>query len=177
MAAKEVVLAEKPLISEETDLLEPSLLDQLCCHIGTLASVYHKPPSTFVEAMQPLKKTIAKTTIGYSMVIIIYNADHIYFSDSGVEPNLLNNSSHQSSNTQQQPTVIPSQDSLIADLLSLDLTPQASSNNTQSMMMHQAYQPAPISSGLDELLGLGSDGLVRFSRFILYWCTFFSWAI
>jgi hypothetical protein len=28
-AAKEVVLAEKPLISEETDLLEPSLLNQL----------------------------------------------------------------------------------------------------------------------------------------------------
>uniref|UniRef100_A0A915AYY7 AP complex subunit beta n=1 Tax=Parascaris univalens TaxID=6257 RepID=A0A915AYY7_PARUN len=39
-AAKEVVLAEKPLISEETDLLEPSLLDQLVCHIGSLASVY-----------------------------------------------------------------------------------------------------------------------------------------
>ena len=27
-AAKEVVLAEKPLISEETDLLEPTLLDE-----------------------------------------------------------------------------------------------------------------------------------------------------
>ncbi|KAH8039051.1 hypothetical protein HPB51_004976 [Rhipicephalus microplus] len=48
-AAKEVVLAEKPLISEETDLLEPSLLDELICHIGSLASVYHKPPSAFVE--------------------------------------------------------------------------------------------------------------------------------
>jgi vesicle coat complex subunit len=48
-AAKEVVLAEKPLISEETDLLEPTLLDELICHIGTLASVYHKPPNAFVE--------------------------------------------------------------------------------------------------------------------------------
>ena len=38
-AAKEVVLAEKPLISEETDLLEPTLLDELICHIGSLASV------------------------------------------------------------------------------------------------------------------------------------------
>lgn len=27
--SRQVVLAEKPLISEETDLLEPSLLDQL----------------------------------------------------------------------------------------------------------------------------------------------------
>lgn len=49
VAAKEVVLAEKPLISEETDLIEPTLLDELICYIGTLASVYHKPPSAFVE--------------------------------------------------------------------------------------------------------------------------------
>lgn len=48
-AAKAVVLAEKPLISEETDLLEPSLLDELLCHISSLASVYHKPPTTFIE--------------------------------------------------------------------------------------------------------------------------------
>jgi len=44
-----VVLAEKPLISEETDLIEPTLLDELICHISSLASVYHKPPSAFVE--------------------------------------------------------------------------------------------------------------------------------
>ena len=48
-AAKEVVLAEKPLISEETDLLEPTLLDELIAHIGSLASVYHKPPAAFIE--------------------------------------------------------------------------------------------------------------------------------
>jgi AP-1 complex subunit beta-1 len=48
-AAKEVVLAEKPLISEETDLLEPALLNELICHVGSLASIYHKPPSAFVE--------------------------------------------------------------------------------------------------------------------------------
>ena len=48
-AAKEVVLAEKPLISEETDCIEPTLLNELICNIGTLASVYHKPASTFVD--------------------------------------------------------------------------------------------------------------------------------
>ena len=57
-AAKEVVLAEKPLISEETDLLEPTLLDELICHIGTLASVYHKPPNAFVEGRYGLKKNL-----------------------------------------------------------------------------------------------------------------------
>uniref|UniRef100_A0A0N5BAM1 AP complex subunit beta n=1 Tax=Strongyloides papillosus TaxID=174720 RepID=A0A0N5BAM1_STREA len=47
--AKEVVLASKPLISDERDSLEPFLLDQLINHIGTLASVYHKPPSSFTK--------------------------------------------------------------------------------------------------------------------------------
>ena len=46
---QDVVLAEKPLISEETDLIEPTLLDELICHIASLASVYHKPPSSFIE--------------------------------------------------------------------------------------------------------------------------------
>jgi len=52
-AAKAVVLCEKPLISEQTDLLEPSLLDELICHISSLASVFHKPPSNFVEGRVP----------------------------------------------------------------------------------------------------------------------------
>lgn len=51
-AAKDVVLAEKPLISEETDLLEPTLLNELICHVGSLASIYHKPPSAFVEGRE-----------------------------------------------------------------------------------------------------------------------------
>merc|ERR1719394_590062 len=57
-AAKAVVLAEKPLISEETDLLEPTLLDELICHISSLASVYHKPPSAFVEGNVGLKRML-----------------------------------------------------------------------------------------------------------------------
>ena len=45
----QVFLAEKPLISEETDLIEPTLLDVFICHHSSLAFVYHKPPSAFVE--------------------------------------------------------------------------------------------------------------------------------
>lgn len=58
-AAKEVVLAEKPLISDETDLIESSLLDELINHIASLASVYHRPPNAFVTG----KKSIRKTTL------------------------------------------------------------------------------------------------------------------
>lgn len=57
-AAKAVVLCDKPLISEETDLLEPSLLDELLSHLASLASVYHKPPSSFVEVRVPGRRVI-----------------------------------------------------------------------------------------------------------------------
>ena len=59
----QVVLAEKPLISEETDLIEPTLLDELIGHISSLASVYHKPPSAFVEGRVPVRKiTMSRDT-------------------------------------------------------------------------------------------------------------------
>ncbi|VDL76382.1 unnamed protein product [Nippostrongylus brasiliensis] len=131
-AAKQVVLAEKPLISEETDLLEPSLLDQLVCHIGSLASVYHKPPSSFVDsARQPLRAGTGCTN-GQSSIDV----------NSGAVPGVVRNAA---------PTVIPSQDTLIADLLSLDMsTPMGAQMGTMS-----TYPPMSTSGGLDDLLGLG----------------------
>eukprot|EP00753_Platysulcus_tardus_P016269 PLAT5568.3.p2 GENE.PLAT5568.3~~PLAT5568.3.p2 ORF type:complete len:938 (+),score=612.81 PLAT5568.3:117-2930(+) len=47
-AARAVVLSEKPVIRDDTFSLEPSLLDSLIGHISMLASVYHKPPESFV---------------------------------------------------------------------------------------------------------------------------------
>ncbi|KAI1728991.1 non-SMC mitotic condensation complex subunit 1 domain-containing protein [Ditylenchus destructor] len=124
-AAKEVVLAEKPLISEETDLLEPSLLSQLVCHIGSLASVYHKPPSSFVDPIrQPLRGTLQQPGITVD----------------GAQPNV-----RSTTETAAAPSVIPNQDSIIADLLNLDLSAPVPAPT--------AYQPA--STGLDDLLGLG----------------------
>jgi AP-1 complex subunit beta-1 len=129
VAAKEVVLAEKPLISEETDLLEPTLLDELICHIGSLASVYHKPPSAFVEGKAVIRKSLPPRT------------------GSGDEP-------------AEQPiappatTVIPSQDSLIGDLLSLDLSAPSSA---QSSGFGTSQPP---SAGFD-MLGGGLDSLLN----------------
>ncbi|XP_061362419.1 beta-adaptin-like protein C isoform X2 [Gastrolobium bilobum] len=47
-AAKDVVLAEKPVIADDSNQLDPSLLDELLVNIATLSSVYHKPPDAFV---------------------------------------------------------------------------------------------------------------------------------
>ncbi|XP_068308401.1 beta-adaptin-like protein B [Pyrus communis] len=51
-AAKDVVLAEKPVISDDSNLIDPSLLDELLANIATLSSVYHKPPEAFVTRVK-----------------------------------------------------------------------------------------------------------------------------
>ncbi|XWS49976.1 hypothetical protein CRYUN_Cryun12cG0048700 [Craigia yunnanensis] len=51
-AAKDVVLAEKPVISDDSNQLDPSLLDELLANIATLSSVYHKPPDAFVTRVK-----------------------------------------------------------------------------------------------------------------------------
>ncbi|XP_077296460.1 adaptor protein complex 1/2, beta subunit isoform X2 [Arctopsyche grandis] len=123
-AAKDVVLADKPLISEETDLLEPTLLDELICHISSLASVYHKPPTAFVEGRGAGVRKSLPARQGSGDDHVVHDA---------------------------RATVIPNQESLIGDLLSMDIggPPPAPISNT----------PAPsatldlLGGGLDVLLG------------------------
>ncbi|KAM3396761.1 beta-adaptin-like protein B isoform X2 [Capsicum galapagoense] len=56
-AAKDVVLAEKPVISDDSNQLDPSLLDELLSNIATLSSVYHKPPEAFITRVKTTQKT------------------------------------------------------------------------------------------------------------------------
>jgi len=46
--AKNVILSDKPPITTTMSSLPPALLEQLLTELCTLASVYHKPPETFV---------------------------------------------------------------------------------------------------------------------------------
>jgi AP-1 complex subunit beta-1 len=119
-AAKEVVLADKPLISEETDLLEPTLLDELICHISSLASVYHKPPTAFVEGRS-----------------------------AGIRKTLPARQGSAEETAAPEATVIPNQESLIGDLLSMDIGSSVA-------------QPTPASQPASnvDLLGGGLDVLV-----------------
>ncbi|XP_054715206.1 AP-1 complex subunit beta-1-like [Uloborus diversus] len=135
-AAKEVVLAEKPLISEETDLLEPSLLDELICHISSLASVYHKPPSAFVEGRLGLRKSLPprQNSLGSTEEA------------STTSPTVVT-----SSVLTEQPSVIPAGESIIADLLSIDL-------NAPAPAPPVTAPPVPpsvdlLGGGLDSFLG------------------------
>ncbi|EPE05137.1 ap-1 adaptor complex subunit beta-1 [Ophiostoma piceae UAMH 11346] len=46
--AKSIVLSQKPAITTTMTTLPPALLEQLLAELSTLASVYHKPPESFV---------------------------------------------------------------------------------------------------------------------------------
>lgn len=51
------MLAEKPVISDDSNQLDPSLLDELLANIATLSSVYHKPPDSFITRVKITQKT------------------------------------------------------------------------------------------------------------------------
>ncbi|XP_048958025.1 AP-1 complex subunit beta-1 isoform X6 [Canis lupus dingo] len=140
VAAKEVVLAEKPLISEETDLIEPTLLDELICYIGTLASVYHKPPSAFVEG-------------GRGVV------------HKSLPPRTASNESTESPETApagapsgEQPDVIPTQGDLLGDLLNLDLGPPVSGPPLATSSVQMGAVDL-LGGGLDSLMGDEPEGI------------------
>ncbi|CAF0816112.1 unnamed protein product [Rotaria sp. Silwood1] len=136
-AAKEVVLAEKPLISEETDLLEPTLLDELICHIGTLASVYHKPPNAFVEGRHALKKNLPLRS----------GVDGAGDDDETTGQDIM------STNHQQQPVVIGANvGSLIDDFDILGPMPSTSHPTTNIGGQTQPRAPSTVPNLLDDEL-------------------------
>lgn len=46
--AGEIVLAEKPAITTDSDRMDRGALDQLLLHTGTLGSIYHKNPEVCI---------------------------------------------------------------------------------------------------------------------------------
>lgn len=46
--AQQVILAKKPAMADDTGTLDPTVLKTLISNIGSVASVYHKPPELFV---------------------------------------------------------------------------------------------------------------------------------
>uniref|UniRef100_A0A7N5JE70 Adaptor related protein complex 1 subunit beta 1 n=1 Tax=Ailuropoda melanoleuca TaxID=9646 RepID=A0A7N5JE70_AILME len=140
VAAKEVVLAEKPLISEETDLIEPTLLDELICYIGTLASVYHKPPSAFVEGGRGVvHKSLPPRTAS---------------SESTESPE----TAPAGAPSGEQPDVIPTQGDLLGDLLNLDLGPPVSGPPLATTSVQMGAVDL-LGGGLDSLMGDEPEGI------------------
>ena len=51
------MLAEKPVISEDSNQLDSSLTDELLANIAPLSSVYPKPPDAFVTCVKTAQRT------------------------------------------------------------------------------------------------------------------------
>lgn len=64
-AAKNIVLSEKPPITNNIASLPGPLLDQLLNELSTLASVYHKPPEQFIGQGRYGSDAVQKAAIEY----------------------------------------------------------------------------------------------------------------
>nr|POE52558.1 beta-adaptin-like protein c [Quercus suber] len=121
-AAKDVVLAEKLVITDDSNQLDPSLLDELLANIATLSSVYHKPPEAFVTRV----KTTAQKTEGNDYPEggsgTRYSESSAHAADGGVSPT---GSSNVPYSAARQPAPAPPSPAapvpdLLGDLIGLD---------------------------------------------------------
>ncbi|KAK9668104.1 hypothetical protein RND81_13G035700 [Saponaria officinalis] len=137
-AAKDVVLAEKPVISDDSNQLDSSLLDELLANIATLSSVYHKPPESFVTRVKTVTQKADEEDFA--------DGSEAGYSESSAHPVDSAASPPQSSmskqpNTVAAPPAAPVPD-LLGDLIGLD--------NSNSLV--PVDQPAPAGPPLPVVL-------------------------
>ncbi|EPS65048.1 hypothetical protein M569_09731, partial [Genlisea aurea] len=166
-AAKDVVLAEKPVISDDSNQLEPSLLDELLANIATLSSVYHKPPETFVTRVRTVQKTEEEE---YPDGSEGYAESSAHVTDAGSSPPATTSNSQSSGG--RPPAVAPAAPALVPDLLDL----MGLDNNTALVPTNQPPIPdepplpvlLPASSGQGLQISaqlIRKDGQIIYSMF------------
>jgi len=143
-AAKAVVLADRPVIAEDTGSLDPILLEVLTRNLSTLSSVYHKPPESFVRRVRVTyeEEGVDDEDGGGD----IYGDDEISGGVGDSDSPAVSSSGGGRSHTQQQQQSRNNDD----DLLGLGGSSSSSSNAP-------SRGGGGGSSGLD-LLGLGGGG-------------------
>ncbi|KAJ3328139.1 AP-1 complex subunit beta-1 [Blyttiomyces sp. JEL0837] len=93
IAAKAIVLSEKPPISTETENLAPTVLEELLLNISTLASIYHKQPTTFLGNIKPKRIELSSALVVRDYSIQTNNIDNGIFSQP-VTTNFYGDDSH-----------------------------------------------------------------------------------
>ncbi|CAJ1380969.1 unnamed protein product [Effrenium voratum] len=89
--ARQVVLSERPTISENSFALQPRVLDRLITNISTLASVYHQVPEAFCDLNRGARNVEEDESEDYSETIqrvqeeIQQTAGKTYEEESGEE--------------------------------------------------------------------------------------------
>ncbi|GFR45766.1 hypothetical protein Agub_g7219 [Astrephomene gubernaculifera] len=141
-AAKDVVLAEKPVIADDSSTLDPSLLEQLVSrHLATVAAVYHRPPETFVSR-QRLAVTRAEEL-----------GSRKFDEEDGTVPGAMVSDNNMAAAAGAAAAAVASS---VGDLLDLsDATPAPPPAPAAAAGLGAAVPPQqpPAARGLDDLLG------------------------
>ncbi|KAL6986286.1 hypothetical protein U1Q18_019654 [Sarracenia purpurea var. burkii] len=168
-AAKDVVLAEKPVISDDSNQLDPSLLDELLANIATLSSVYHKPPDAFVSRVKIAQKTEEDDYPNGSETG--YSETPSHAADSGASPPATSSNAPQAAVRQPAPASPPvAVPDLLGDLIGLD---NNNNSNNSIVAVNEPAVPAgpPLPILLPSSTGQGlqiSAQLVRRDGQIFY---------
>jgi len=162
-AAKQIVIAEdKPPITDTSNKIEPELLAILIPQIGTLASVYHKPESTFMQRTKPSAAPMKTKRIGHDLdddddVDDAVKKDGDDDAESTTPEGGAAAPSSTSTTPTPTPTPAPATSSASKDLLDLDFLSTPAAPSGASPQPAPAAQPATSSgSTLDILLGFTS---------------------
>lgn len=132
-AAKAVVLAEKAVISDDSNQIEPQLLESLVRNLSTLSSVYHKPPEAFVSF------------VPHRVDIVVNNDDDE--SDSGDEEDEQSadeNSGEEQQQSDEEDSKADAVEDDMDDLLGLSFTDDSPTTTTTS------------NDGLDDIFGMST---------------------
>lgn len=177
--AKQVVLAEKPVIEDSKQHMDPVLLNILLEELGSLSSVFHKPSSTFVSKSKlAIQKAEELARIRQARGII-EDAGNIRMSaevetpsekpspaEPAQMPDLLGDLLDLSDPTPAPPasSALPAEVDLLGDL-TLD---EPTTNGTTSCEKYKILLPADKGKGLEVRGQLESDvdGLVYRLEFI-----------
>ncbi|CAG8444293.1 9240_t:CDS:10 [Ambispora gerdemannii] len=126
-AAKAVVLSEKPAISVENQSISPALLEELINNISTLASVYHKPPETFLGRGK--------------------------FGADAVQRRAIEEQEEASRET-ESPIQVKDENLLDLDFSDASATPSSSKPSSSNLSSAASPPSSSISNNIDDLLGL-----------------------
>ncbi|PSS04193.1 Beta-adaptin-like protein [Actinidia chinensis var. chinensis] len=167
-AAKDVVLAEKPVISDDSNQLDPSLLDELLANISTLSSVYHKPPDAFVTRVKTAQRTEEDDYPDGSETG--YSESPSHAGNLGASPPATSSNVPHAAARQLAPEPPAPMPDLLGDLIGID---NSENNNNASLSVSDPTVPAgpPLPVVLPSSTGQGlqiSAQLVRRDGQIFY---------
>jgi len=147
-AAKGVVLGERPLVRDTTAAIDAELLNVLTANIGTLASVFHKPPSAFVSRLRSQQQQ--RTRLGQDLG----EEDETESADAESSPAPTPAAGVSASTVPVTTTAAPASTTKTGNILDLDFLGSTTTTTTTTT----AAPAAPTSSvaPLDVLLGLGT---------------------